>query len=67
MKIKILSDSTCDLSKELLQKLDVTTLALTIIKDGEPYRDSITITPDDIFNHVANGGDLCSTTAMNIK
>jgi len=66
MKIKILSDSTCDLSKELVEKYNITILPLTVIKDGEQYSDGITITPADIFAHVAAGGDLCSTTAMNM-
>lgn len=65
MKIKIISDSTCDLSKELLEKYDITLVPLTIIKDGQAFSDGITITPADIFAHVAAGGSLCSTTAMN--
>ena len=66
MKIKIISDSTCDLSAELLKKHDITLVPLTIIKNGEAYSDGITITPTEIFEHVAAGGDLCSTTAMNV-
>lgn len=66
MKIKILSDSTCDLSPELIEKLDVTIIPLTIIKDGEAFSDAVTITPDEIFAHVDAGGDLCSTTATNV-
>lgn len=66
MKIKILSDSTCDLSQELIEKNNITLIPLTIIKDGVPYQDSVTITPADIFAHVAAGGGLCSTTAINV-
>ena len=66
MRIKITSDSTCDLSKELLKKFDITLLPLTVIKDNQPYSDGVDITPADIFAHVAAGGDLCSTTALNI-
>ena len=64
MNIKILSDSTCDLSTELLEKNNITLVPLTIIKDDKPYADGVTITPDDIFNHVAAGGSLCTTTAL---
>ena len=67
MKIKITTDSTCDLSPELLEKYDISVLPLTVVKDGIAYRDRVTITPADIFAHVANGGDLCSTTALNIS
>ena len=66
MNIKILSDSTCDLSPELVQKFDISIIPLTVIKNGESFFDNVTITPKDIFAHVAAGGDLCSTTATNV-
>ncbi len=66
MNIKILSDSTCDLSQELIEANNITIIPLTIIKDGEMYNDCVTITPADIFAHVAAGGSLCTTTAINV-
>ena len=66
MNIKILSDSTCDLSPEQLKEHNIDLARLTVVKAGEGYVDGLTITPADIFEHVANGGDLCSTTANNI-
>ena len=66
MKIKILADSTCDLSAELLEKYNITLVPLTVIKCGEPFVDGITITPADIFAHVEATGQLCSTTATNM-
>ncbi len=66
MNIKILSDSTCDLSSELLEKYNITLVPLTIIKNNEPFVDGVTLTPKDIFDHVAAGGDLCTTTATNM-
>ena len=66
MKIKITSDSTCDLSKELIEKYDIGILPLVVVKGGEAFHDGVTITPAEIFQHVANGGDLCSTTALNM-
>ena len=66
MKIKILSDSTCDLSQELLNKYDISLVPLSVIKDGIDYKDGVTITPADIFAHVAAGGALCSTSAVSI-
>lgn len=66
MRIKITSDSTCDLSQELVEKYNISIVPLTVIKDGEAFADGETITPADIFAHVAAGGDLCSTTAKNI-
>ena len=67
MKIKILSDSTCDLPAELLQKYDVTLIPLTVIKEEESFVDGVTITPKEIFEHVAKGGSLCTTAAVNFE
>ena len=66
MNIKILSDSTCDLPLEVLEKYNITMVPLTVVKDGEEFTDGVDIAPADIFNHVANGGSLCSTAANNI-
>ena len=41
-------------------------MPLSVIKDGKDYKDGVTITPADIFEHVAAGGDLCSTSAVSI-
>lgn len=67
MKIKVISDSTCDLSSELVSKNDITLVPLIVVKDGQEYRDGVTITPDVIFAHVAAGGDLCSTAALSFS
>lgn len=66
MKIKIISDSTCDLPKELLEKYDISIVPLTVVKDDEAFSDGVTITTDDIFAHVAAGGSLCSTAAVGV-
>lgn len=66
MRIKITSDSTCDLSSELIQQNDIGIMPLTVIKNGVEFRDGINISPEDIFSHVDAGGDLCSTAAVNI-
>ncbi len=63
MKIKITSDSTCDLPIALVEKYNIGIFPLTVIKNNESFKDNVTITPADIFEHVANGGDLCSTSA----
>ncbi len=66
MNIKILSDSTCDLSQELLAQHNITLVPLTVVKADEQFKDGVTITPADIFAHVAAGGDLCSTSANSV-
>ena len=67
MKIKILADSTCDLPDYLVQQYDIELLPLSVIKEGERFIDGVTITPAEIFRHVAKGGSLCSTAARNVE
>lgn len=66
MRIKITSDSTCDLTEKLVLENDITIVPLAIIKDDKSYLDGIDIRPADIFAHVNAGGALCSTAAVNI-
>lgn len=66
MKIKITADSTCDLSPELISENDIGIVPLFVNKGGESFLDGVTITPAEIFAHVAAGGDLCSTAAVPI-
>lgn len=66
MKIKIISDSTCDLPAQLVAANDITLTPLTVVKNDEQFKDGVTITPADIFAHVAAGGALCSTAANSI-
>ena len=66
MNIKILSDSTCDLSQAILEENNITLVPLTVIMADQQYKDGVTITPAQIFDHVAAGGDLCSTSANSV-
>lgn len=66
MRIKIISDSTCDLSPELIAAHQIGIVPLIVMKDNQEFLDGITITPADIFAHVAAGGSLCSTAARGV-
>ena len=66
MNIKIISDSTCDLSAQLIAENHITLTPLTVVKNDEQFKDGVTITPAEIFAHVAAGGALCSTAANSI-
>ena len=66
MNIKIISDSTCDLSPALLKAHGIAITPLIVMKNDEEFRDGVTITPADIFAHVAAGGSLCSTAALSV-
>ena len=64
-KVKIISDSTCDLSEELLIQYDIAVLPHPIVRDGEWLQDNVSITPDDIYAHYERTGRLCTTSAPN--
>ena len=49
MNIKITSDSTCDLSQELIDKFNITIIPLIVVKDGQSYQDGVDIVPADIL------------------
>lgn len=66
MKIKITSDSTCDLSRDLLERYNISIIPLYVIKDGQSYRDGVDIRTDDIYAHVDAGGALCTTSAVSM-
>lgn len=47
--VKIIADSTCDLSRELLEKYEITILPLHILLGEEEYLDGVNITPQEIY------------------
>ncbi len=66
MKILFSTDSTADLSKELLDQYHIPVLPLYVQKGGVMYRDGVDITVKDIFEYVGAGNPICSTAALNI-
>ena len=65
MKIRITSDSTCDLN-ELSKTHDVGILPLQVNLDSKAYHDGVDITPQDIFAFVAETKILPKTSAPSI-
>ena len=62
MKIKITSDSTCDLSREQIESNDIGIFALSVILGDKYYKDG-EISPNDIFEFVKNTNTLPKTAA----
>ena len=65
-KVKITSDSTCDLSPELIAKYDIGICPLFITLDDEYHRDGVDITPDDVYAFYDKTGRLAKSAAANI-
>lgn len=63
MKIKITSDSTCDLSPQLIEQNDIGIFPLSVILGEKTFRDGVDIVPQDIFDYVAETNVLPKTAA----
>ena len=62
---KIVSDSACDLSKEYLEKHDVTIVPLSVSFDGETYyRDGVDITRDECYQRMVDDPRLFPKTSL---
>ena len=66
MPVKIISDSTCDLSEDLLQKYEIALSPLTVTLGGRSGHDGVDITPDDIYVYVERTGELSQTSAVSV-
>lgn len=65
MKIKITSDSTCDLTPELYAKYDITNMPLRVMLGDEEFSDGVDINPPKIYDFVAKTSLLPKTAARN--
>jgi DegV family protein with EDD domain len=63
MKIKITSDSTCDLSEQLIKENNISIFPLAVILGEKSYLDGIDIVPQNIFDYVAQNNILPKTAA----
>lgn len=65
--IKIVSDSTCDLSKELVERYDIQIAPLHIVLGEKEYLDSVEITPDEIYAWADVNEDTPKTSAIGFE
>ena len=65
--IKIVADSTCDLSKELIDKYDIQIAPLHILLDDKEYLDGVEITPDEIYAWSDKNGTTPKTSAVGFE
>lgn len=64
MAVRIIADSTCDLSQELLNRYGITVIPLFVSLGDESFRDGVNITAADVFRYVDGGGGLPKTAAV---
>lgn len=65
--IKIISDSTCDLSQELIEKYDITIVPLHIVLGEDEFLDGMNIVPDDIYAWSDANNATPKTSAVSIE
>ena len=65
-KIIIASDSTCDLSPELIDRYGLHILPLGVALGERQYTDGVDIDPDFIYAHYEKTGQLPKTSAVNL-
>ena len=65
--IKILSDSTCDLSPELIQKYDIGIIPLYVRLGDEEYLDGVNISPEQIYKWSDEHGETPKTAAASME
>lgn len=61
--VMITADSTCDLSPEMLERLNVKTLPLTIMLGDESFPDSVEFSPERMYERYRADGTLPKTGA----
>ena len=67
MSVKIIADSTCDLTKELLEKYDISIIPLHIVLGEKEYRDGSEISPDEIYQWSDTNKEAPKTSAISIS
>lgn len=65
--VRILSDSTCDLSKELIERYNITIIPLYVRLGEEEYLDGVNITPEELYSWSDQHGETPKTAAPSIS
>jgi len=64
-KVIISADSTCDLSRELIESYGIRIFSMYVMLEEQTYRDGVDITPDEIYRAYSERGKLPHTSAVN--
>ncbi len=65
--VKIISDSTCDLSKDLLERYDIAVLPLQVTLGEASYEDGVNITVDEIYRWADDNKTTPKTAAPSLE
>ena len=65
--VRITADSTCDLSRELIEKYNISIIPLHIVMDEKEYLDGADITPDEIYEWSDKNNTTPKTSAVGFE
>lgn len=65
--VKIIADSTCDLSDELLEKYDIAVIPLHILLGERECEDGVDVTPDEIYSWSDDNATTPKTSAPSME
>ena len=66
MAVKVVTDSTCDLPKELAQQSDITVIPCSVIFGDEEYKDGLDIGPDEFYRRLVSSPQLPTTAQPSV-
>ena len=61
-KIRVVTDSTADLTPELVERYGITVVPLTVFADGKAYKDKIDITNEEFYALLQSSKELPTTS-----
>ena len=67
MLVKVTSDSTCDLSADIIERLNIGIIPLSVTLGESSFKDGTEMNVEDIYEYVDRTGNLPKTSAVNIE
>ena len=67
MAVKVVTDSTCDLPKELAQRWGITVIPCNVHFDDEVYKDGIDMGPDEFYRRLVSSPRLPTTAQPSVN
>ncbi len=65
--VRIVSDSTCDLSQELLDRYEIGVIPLSIVMDDKSYKDGVEIKTEEVLKWSNENKTTPKTSACNLE
>lgn len=67
MTVKVVTDSTCDLPRDLAEQLDISVIPCNIHFGDDVYKDGIDIGPDEFYSRLVSSSTLPTTAQPSVN